>query len=286
MWTTILSLVKALIHRGHAIGEHAYSESERDTSAPQQQNDAERIVSAVEESRDAMLREDRADRKDDERENRLNRKIAVATLLGVLLYTSVAFLQYCNMQESLKHTKEALRTTERAYVSFGFADGKFMRLFPLEVGKPIMVAVHLQNSGRVPATRVVVNYGISRPIKPGTNQTLQPPSFHHVTSCDPRKDDLSKHPDWIESIIPANAAETRYLLVPSDSLSTVDIDTIKNLGSEIVVMGFVEYCDGFDKVQCMSFCASYKNDARKDFVPCLRGIVDYCPVGFGPPEQK
>jgi hypothetical protein len=267
MWTTILSRVKALIRRGHAIGEEAYSESERDTSAPQQQNDAERIVSAVEQSRDAILREHRVDRTQDERENRLNRRIAVATLLGVLLYTSVAFLQYRNMQESLKHTKEALRITERAYVSFRFADGKFMRLFPLEVGKPIMVAVHLQNSGRVPATRVVVNYGISRPIKPGMNQTLQSPSFHHVTSCDPRNDDLSKHPDWVESIIPANAAETRYLFVPSDRLSNADIDTIKNLGSEIVVIGFVEYCDGFDKVRCMSFCAGYKNDARKDFVP-------------------
>ncbi len=266
--------------------EESYSESERDTSSPQQQNDTERIVSAVEQSRDSILREHRADREQGKRESRLNRKIAVATLVVVGLYTSVAFFQYCNMQDSLNHTKEALRITERAYVNFGFEDRKFMRLFPLEVGKPIMVAVHLQNSGRLPATRVVVNYRISRPIKPGVNQALQSPSLHHITSCDPANDDLSKHPDWVESIIPANATETRYLFGPNNKLSSADIDTIKNLGSEIAVVGFVEYCDGFDRVHCMSFCASYKDDARKDFVPCLRGIVDYCPAGFGPPEQK
>jgi hypothetical protein len=286
MWTIILSRLKALIHRSHRIDEEQQSESERDTSAPQQQNDAERIVSAVEQSRDAILGEYRAGRKKNEGDSRLNRKIAVATLVGVWFYTSVALLQYCNMQDSLRHTKDSLRISERAYVNFGFVDGKFMRLFPLEVGKPIMVAVHLQNSGRLPATRVVVNYGISRPLKPGANQTLQPSSYHHVRRCDPSKDDLSKHPDWVESIIPANAVETRYLFVPNDKLSSADITTIKNLGSEIAVIGFVQYCDGFDRVQCMSFCASYKDDARKDFVPCLRGIVDYCPVGFGPPEQK
>ncbi len=256
------------------------------TQREEQQNDANLITAAVEQSRDAIVGEYRADREKSKRENSLNRKIAIITLVGVWLYTCVAFVQYRNMQEALKHTKEALRITERAYVNFGFADGKFMRLFPLEVGKPIMVSVHLQNSGRLPATRVVVNYGISRPIKPGMNQTLQPPSYHHVTNCDPRKDDESKHPDWIESIIPANAAETRYLFVPNDKLSSADIGTIKNLGFEIAVMGFVQYCDGFDRVQCMSFCASYKDDARRDFVPCLRGILDYCPAGFGPQEQK
>jgi hypothetical protein len=286
-WTTILARVKALMRRSHAIENDPHSENERDEiSAAQQQNDADRVVSAVEQSRDAILHEHRADRKQDEHESRLNRKVAIFTLVVVGLYTSVAFLQYCNMRDSLKHTREALRISERAYVNFGFADGKFMRLFPLEVGKPIMVAVQLQNSGRVPATRVVVNYGISRPIKPGMNESLQSSPYHHVTSCDPRKDDLSKHPDWIESIIPANAVETRYLFVPNDKLSPADIDTIKSLNSEIAVIGFVQYCDGFDKVQCMSFCASYKDDVRKDFVPCLRGITDYCPLGFEPPEQK
>ncbi len=188
------------------------------------------------------------------------------------------------MQDALMHTKDALHISERAYVHLGFADSKFMRLFPLEIGKPIMVAVHLQNSGRLPATRVVVNYGISRSTKPGESTTLQPGSWHHITSCDPAKDDLTKHPDWVESIIPGNATETRYLFVPSDKLSRVDINAIKNLGSQIGVIGFIEYCDGFARVRCMSFCASYKDDARKDFVPCLRGVIDYCPVGFGPPE--
>ena len=116
------------------------------------------------------------------------------------------------------------------------------------------------------------------------NTTLQPGQWHHITSCDPAKDDLTKHPDWVESIIPGNAIETRYLFVPTDKLSRVDIAAIKKLGSQIGVLGFVEYCDGFARVHCMSFCASYKDDARHDFVPCLRGVMDYCPIGFGPPE--
>src|SRR5882724_4321688 len=290
MWTTILSLVKALIGRSHAMDEEPHSANKRnkreDAPSPQRQNDAERIIAAVEQSRDAILRGHHADRDQNERDNQRSRNIAWATFIGVCVYASLTLLQYCNMQESLKHTKDALRITERAYVNFGFADGKFMRLLPLEVNKPIVVAVHLQNSGRLPATRVVINYGISRPIKPGMTETLQPSPFHHGSSCDPRKDVLSKHPDWVESIIPANAVETRYLFVPTHKLSSADIDTIKKLGSEIAVVGFVEYCDGFDRVQCMSFCASYKDDARKDFVPRLRGITDYCPLGFGPPEQK
>src|SRR6266852_5684563 len=221
---TVLSQAKALIRW---IREESHAESQREASASQEQGEAERIISAVEQSRDAILSEHRTNRTQNERENRFNRRIAVATLLVVSIYSFVAFLQYRNMQESLKHTRDALHITERAYVNFGFSGGKFMRLFPLEVGKPIMVAANLQNSGRLPATRVVVNYGISRPIKVGANQTLQSPFWHHITSCDPSRDDLSKHPDWVESIIPANATEMRYLFVPTDRLARADIDTIK-----------------------------------------------------------
>jgi hypothetical protein len=209
---------------------------------------------------------------------------ALATVaIAILTYVYVDYSgkQWVAMQDALHHSREALKVTERAYVNLGFANGKFMELLPLQVGQPIRVAIHLNNSGRLPATRVVTNYGIGLPKPDGSRENRQWP-FHHVTTCDPRRDDLSKHPDWIETIIPANGLEIRYLTSPDPKLSKSDIDAI-NAGGEISVMGFIEYCDGFDHVQCLSFCASYKADARKDFVPCLRGVLNYCPAGFGPP---
>jgi hypothetical protein len=207
--------------------------------------------------------------------------VSFATLAAVIVYAYYAKGQLEAMIKTNQQTRDALVITERAYVNFGFSNGKFMRLFPLEVGKPIMVGVHLHNSGRLPATRVILNYGISRPFGPGTQTRQIVP--HHITSCDPAKDDLSSHPDWTESIISANATETRYLLVPTDKLTADEITTVRAQRSEIAVLGTLEYCDGFGHIRCSMFCASYKDDVRRDFVPCLRGVTDSCYPGFAPP---
>ncbi len=159
---------------------------------------------------------------------------AIAT--GMLMILTWRYVQYSRaqwetMQDTLRQSKDNFVGTQRAYVNIGSQDGRTMRLLPLEVGKPVTIAIYLQNSGHVPASRVIVNASAQPLINGMRSGSVK---WHHITDCNPEKDALDQHPDWEESIIPAGSAQTRYIF--SDSkLSPADIEAIRQADSDIMI---------------------------------------------------
>ncbi len=220
--------------------------------------------------------------------NYLNRYSPIIAALATVViavwtikYTTYSKGQWVIMQNAAKESTANFVMAQRAFVNVGSQDGRLMRLVPLQVGEPVTIALHLQNSGHLPATRVIVNFSVGAVIKSGQRIGLQNRP-HHITACDPAKDVLNEHPFWEESIIPANSAQTRYLRIADAKLSEGDLRGIKANGYDISVIGFIEYCDGFGEVHCLTFCAAYKQAPIDDFTLCQRGNLDYCAPGFAP----
>ncbi len=284
MWSICRRFCALIRRTQHAINDDPPTGGKATLTGEQQSGREGRILGAISQARDAIASEQEANRKESSGQSRKTRTIAWWTFGALAIYTLVTLLMYCTMRESLDNTREALKITERAYVYLAFSNGKLMKLVTLKENEPIRVAIYLQNSGRLPATRVVVNYGISIP-KGQTNET-RPNRPYNLTTCDPSVEKLVEHPYWVESIIPGGVTETRYLFAPDLLLTRSDFAQIVNARKEIAVLGAIQYCDGFGRIQCSMFCVSYKSDDRQDFVPCLRGVLDYCPVGFRAADQK
>lgn len=76
-------------------------------------NDAPPIAGAVVEIPEAILQEYRASRKQQNRESRITRWIAVAAALSAWVYAGIATFQWCAMQSQLKETRAAIKLSRK-----------------------------------------------------------------------------------------------------------------------------------------------------------------------------
>lgn len=145
--------------------------SERDSQKPKQEiqtgNEGESsedeactrppIARTVIEVPDSILQTYRTYRKQQERENKISRWIAIAAVAGAWIYASITAFQLCATREAntiarnaVKQTQDIMQAADRSWIG---VDTVEMKNF--EMGKVIRARIRVKNSGNTTALKVV-----------------------------------------------------------------------------------------------------------------------------------
>jgi hypothetical protein len=134
-------------------GDEVHSEHEQD-STDEITKSATPVTRAVIEIPDTILQEYRTYQKQQERENKITRRIAVATVLSAWVYAGIATFQWCTMQKTLTATnasvdfnKKSLQISKRPWVVLTAVTTDT----PFIPGQEWKAKVWLKNTGETPA---------------------------------------------------------------------------------------------------------------------------------------
>src|SRR6266849_2671954 len=139
----------------HPTSEQPKAESERNPANPEP-NRIPPITRTIVEISDSTLEEYRTNQKQQYRENKINRGIAIAAVLGAWLYAAIAAFQWAAMLNSNNLTKiatenaaHAFRMSERAWIGF-----KYQHPILVNGREVAIVSSVYVNAGKSPATHV------------------------------------------------------------------------------------------------------------------------------------
>jgi hypothetical protein len=131
------------------------SSYKRDTAYPENDRSQE-VTGTLIQIPDSILQEYRANQKQQEHDNKLNRWIALLAVLGAWIYAGIAAFQYSAMNETLKETAREFNISHRPWVSL-LNHPEPTKLWFDDSGPHVEVRFNLVNRGTAPAIAIVVN---------------------------------------------------------------------------------------------------------------------------------
>jgi hypothetical protein len=235
------------------------------------------IARTIIEIPDSVVQEYRTNQKENQRENKINRRIAIAAVVGAWIYAAIAVFQWCEMRAANRETTQTLHVNERAFLYCqsvtitGGNAGEQNQHYVYQV---------FSNSGLTQARRVKASFGISE-AKGVTNVQYEMPET--------------------KSYMENN--DTRFNIIPTKEtggvVTTIDgdvVDRLQHLTSGLIVYGTIRYCDIFGDPHVTRYCrklVDIRIDSRTgDKVFDFGGCVDQshacddedCPNGQDTPQ--
>jgi hypothetical protein len=197
-------------------------------------------------------------------------RIEVLTLLAVVGYGTVAYLQWRAMNETNNTMQSQFRAQERAYVGIGDRQGKFADFSPEpdKDGK-LQVRLYFFNAGHSPALSFSPTFAAPSP--PPT-----PARHNNRYKCvDANGAKIGDEETTSPVRIPAESTSVFFPF----SIAPWRLDEIKKgIEPKLVIAGTLEFCDIFGVYHCHEFAIEYKIAPVSDFVWANDGIAgNLCP---------
>jgi len=102
----------------HPINQNPSAQNEREPPNPETSGTTP-ITRIIEDVRDTIIQEYQRSQNEQRAENHRNRTIAKWAVAGAWIYAGIAAFQWSELRMANRQSSEALKITERAYVSLG-----------------------------------------------------------------------------------------------------------------------------------------------------------------------
>jgi hypothetical protein len=197
----------------------------------------------------------------------LNVGVSVLTLLAVAAATIVAQRQWIEMKAAVVATRDqitAYRRAERARVGIAAVEGDF------RTGR---VFLPLENTGRVTSPNVTIKIQAFRV----AITRIQTPEYHAARVFGG---------DGTE-IPPGKSKFGVYVPVAEGDLSQVEAEKVANGQKHLIIVGIVDYDDGFGATQRSMTCViSDKSSPHNKWSLCTLGQSQSVPLSPVPGEKR